>query len=152
LLPESERPIVTHQAGEQHIEALRSAYGAAGVAAECVPFFNDMARRYAAADLVVSRSGGLTVAELAAAGLGAVLVPLPGAIADEQTYNARFLVEAGGAVLIPQRELSPQRVAEFLRGATRAQLLTMAQAARRVARSDATERVANACIDEARRA
>jgi UDP-N-acetylglucosamine--N-acetylmuramyl-(pentapeptide) pyrophosphoryl-undecaprenol N-acetylglucosamine transferase len=151
LLPEGERPIVTHQAGEQHIESLRSAYAAAGVAAECLPFLNDMARRYATADLVVSRSGGLTVAELAAAGVGAVLVPLPGAIADEQTYNARFLVEAGGAVLIPQRELSPQRVAEFLRGATRARLLTMAQAARRVARSDATERVANACIDEARR-
>jgi UDP-N-acetylglucosamine--N-acetylmuramyl-(pentapeptide) pyrophosphoryl-undecaprenol N-acetylglucosamine transferase len=84
--------------------------------------------------------------------VGAVLVPLPGAIADEQTHNARFLVDAGGAVLVPQDELSPQRVAEFLRGATRAHLLAMAQAARCVARVDATERVANACIDEARRA
>jgi UDP-N-acetylglucosamine--N-acetylmuramyl-(pentapeptide) pyrophosphoryl-undecaprenol N-acetylglucosamine transferase len=152
LLPEGERPLVTHQAGEQHIDALDSAYAAAGVAAECLPFLNDMARRYAVADLVVSRSGGLTVAELAAAGVGAMLVPLPGAIADEQTQNARFLVEAGGAVLMPQQELSPQRVAEFLRGATRERLLAMAQAARRVARPDATERVANACIDEARRA
>jgi UDP-N-acetylglucosamine--N-acetylmuramyl-(pentapeptide) pyrophosphoryl-undecaprenol N-acetylglucosamine transferase len=152
LLPEAQRPIVTHQAGERHIESLRAAYSAAGVAAECVPFVNDMAQRYAAADLVVSRSGGLTVAELAAAGVGAVLVPLPGAIADEQTHNARFLVDAGGAVLVPQDELSPQRVAEFLRGATRAHLLAMAQAARCVARVDATERVANACIDEARRA
>jgi len=152
LLPARDRPLVTHQAGEQHIERLRAAYAAVGVAAECLPFLNDMARRYAAADLVVSRSGGLTVAELAAAGIGAVLVPLPGAIADEQTYNARFLVEAGGAVLVPQRELSPQTVAEFLRVASRERLLAMAQAARRVARADATERVANACIDEARRA
>ena len=151
LLSKSERPLVTHQAGERHIERLRAAYGAASVAAECVPFLDDMAQRYAAADLVVSRSGGLTVAELAAAGIGAVLVPLPGAIADEQTCNARFLVEAGGAVLVPQRELSPQRMAEFLRTATRERLLAMAQASRRVARVDATERVANACIDEARR-
>lgn len=152
LLPEAQRPIVTHQAGERHIDALRAAYSAAGVASECVPFLNDMAQRYATADLVVSRSGGLTVAELAAAGVGAVLVPLPGAIADEQTHNARFLVDAGGAVLVPQHELSPQRIAEFLRSATRERLLAMAQAARRVARADATERVANACIDEARRA
>src|SRR5262249_14216878 len=78
LLPE--RPLVTHQAGQKHIDALRAAYAAAGVNAECVPFLNDMARRYASADLVIGRSGGLTVAELAAAGVAALLVPLPGAI------------------------------------------------------------------------
>ncbi|HSS69706.1 MAG TPA: undecaprenyldiphospho-muramoylpentapeptide beta-N-acetylglucosaminyltransferase [Casimicrobiaceae bacterium] len=149
LLP-ADRPLVTHQAGEKHIEALRAAYAAVGIAAECVAFIDDMARRYAEADLVVSRSGGLTVAELAAAGVASLLVPLPAAIADEQTHNARFLVEAGGAVLVAQQELSPQRLAELLRGSSRERLLAMAQAARRVARADATERVADACISEAR--
>ena len=148
LLP-ADRPLVTHQAGEKHTEALRAAYAAVGVAAECVAFIDDMARRYAEADLVVSRSGGLTVAELAAAGVASLLVPLPGAIADEQTHNARFLLEVGGAVLVPQQELSPQRLAELLRGSSRERLLAMAQAARRVARTDATERVADACISEA---
>jgi UDP-N-acetylglucosamine--N-acetylmuramyl-(pentapeptide) pyrophosphoryl-undecaprenol N-acetylglucosamine transferase len=149
LLP-ADRPLVTHQAGEKHIGALRAAYAAVGVAAECVAFIDDMAGRYAEADFVVSRSGGLTVAELAAAGVASLLVPLPGAIADEQTHNARFLVEAGGAVLIPQHELSPQRLADLLRGSSRERLLAMAQAARGVARADATERVADACISEAR--
>jgi UDP-N-acetylglucosamine--N-acetylmuramyl-(pentapeptide) pyrophosphoryl-undecaprenol N-acetylglucosamine transferase len=149
LLPAAERPLVTHQAGKKHVDALRATYASASVAAECLAFIDDMARRYAEADLVVSRSGGLTVAELAAAGVAALLVPLPGAIADEQTHNARFLVDAGGAVLIPQRELSPQRLAELLRSSSRERLLAMAQAARRVARADATERVVDACIREA---
>ena len=83
--------------------------------------------------------------------MAALLVPLPGAIADEQTHNANFLVEAGAAVLVPQHELSPQRLAEFLRSTSRERLLTMARAARRVARADATERVAEACISEARK-
>ncbi len=152
LLPAPERPIVTHQAGEKHVDALRAAYAAAGVDAECVPFLADMARRYALADLVICRSGGLTVAELAAAGVGAVLVPLPGAIADEQTQNARFLADVGGAVLMPQAELTPERLAGFLRACTRERLLAMATAARRVGRADAAERVAAACVAEAERA
>jgi len=152
LLPSSAQPIVTHQAGEKHIETLRAAYATAGIAAECVPFITDMARRYALADLVICRSGGLTVAELAAVGVAAVLVPLPGAIADEQTYNARFLADAGGAVLMRQNELQPERLADFLGGCSRERLLEMAVAARRVGRRDAAERVAEACVAEARRA
>jgi UDP-N-acetylglucosamine--N-acetylmuramyl-(pentapeptide) pyrophosphoryl-undecaprenol N-acetylglucosamine transferase len=151
LLPDAERPTVIHQAGEKHVDALRSAYAAAHVAAECVPFIGDMAQQYGRADLVVSRSGGLTVAELAVAGLGAVFVPLPQAIADEQTHNAQFLVDVGAALLLPQNELSPQRLAELLQGLSRTRLLAMARAARSVARTDATERVAEACISEARR-
>ncbi len=150
LLSAASRPIVTHQAGEKHFEALRAAYAAAGVEAECVPFITDMARRYALADLVISRSGGLTVAELAAVGVAAVLVPLPGAIADEQTHNARFLVDAGGAVLMPQEQLQPERLADFIRASSRERLLEMAIAARRVGRGDAAERVAEACVAEAR--
>jgi UDP-N-acetylglucosamine--N-acetylmuramyl-(pentapeptide) pyrophosphoryl-undecaprenol N-acetylglucosamine transferase len=150
LLSSASRPIVTHQAGERHIEALGAAYAAAGVEAECVPFIANMAGRYALADLVISRSGGLTVAELAAVGVAALLVPLPGAIADEQTHNARFLVDAGGAVLMPQDELRPERLADFLRVTSRERLLEMAVAARRVGRRDAAERVAEACVAEAR--
>ncbi|HEX8010291.1 MAG TPA: undecaprenyldiphospho-muramoylpentapeptide beta-N-acetylglucosaminyltransferase [Casimicrobiaceae bacterium] len=151
LLPATLRPIVTHQAGEKHIDALRRAYAAAGVEAECVPFITDMAGRYRDADLVICRSGGLTVAELAAAGVGAVLVPLPGAIADEQTHNARFLADAGAGVLIPQAELTPEGLAELIRGCTRERLLTLAIAARRVGRADAAERVAAVCVAEAER-
>jgi UDP-N-acetylglucosamine--N-acetylmuramyl-(pentapeptide) pyrophosphoryl-undecaprenol N-acetylglucosamine transferase len=100
---------------------------------------------------VICRSGGLTVAELAAVGVGAVLVPLPGAIADEQTHNARFLVNAGGAVLITQAELTPERLAEFIGRCTREGLRDLAIAARRVGRADAAERVAAACVAEAER-
>ncbi|HTS21588.1 MAG TPA: undecaprenyldiphospho-muramoylpentapeptide beta-N-acetylglucosaminyltransferase [Casimicrobiaceae bacterium] len=152
LLPAGSRPIVTHQAGAKHVETLRAAYRAAGVDAECVPFIADMASRYAVADLVICRSGGLTVAELAVAGIGAVLVPLPGAIADEQSANAHFLVAAGGAVLFPQDQLTPESLAQFLSETSRERLLELAIAARRVARPDAAERVAAACVTEAERA
>jgi UDP-N-acetylglucosamine--N-acetylmuramyl-(pentapeptide) pyrophosphoryl-undecaprenol N-acetylglucosamine transferase len=130
--------------------ALRQAYATAGAAAECVPFIEDMARRYAEADLVICRGGALTVAEIAAVGVASLIVPLPGAIANEQTHNARFLVDAGAASLVPQTELTPQLIADMLAGYDREGLLAMAIAARSVARTDATERVAAACIDLAR--
>ncbi len=145
-LPEAARPRVVHQAGERHIDALRAAYAAAGVAAECVPFIADMAAEYARADVVVCRGGAITVAELAAAGVGAIIVPLPGAIADEQSANGAFLVAAGAAQMIPQSELTPERLAEVLGGLARERLLAMAVAARKVAKSDACDRVADACI------
>ena len=151
LLPEPSRPAVMHQSGEGHLDTLRAAYASAGVAADCVPFIADMAESYAQADLVICRSGGLTVAELAAAGVAALLVPFPRAIADEQTHNARFLVAAGGAVLMPQAELSPQSLAAFLRATSRERLLEMAIAARRAGKPDAAERVAQACVTEAQR-
>jgi len=140
------RPRVVHQAGERHIEALRAAYAEADVAAECVPFITDMAARYADADVVICRGGAITVAELAAVGVGAIIVPLPGAIADEQSANAAFLVAAGGAVMIPQAELSPDRLAELLSTLTRDRLAAMAAAARKVGRLDAADRVADACL------
>jgi UDP-N-acetylglucosamine--N-acetylmuramyl-(pentapeptide) pyrophosphoryl-undecaprenol N-acetylglucosamine transferase len=146
LLPEATRPQVVHQAGAKHIDALRAAYAAAGVAAECLPFIADMARRYAEADLVVCRGGAITVSELAAVGIGSIIVPLPGAIADEQSANARFLVAAGAALAIPQRELTAARLAGALAQFTREALVAMAQAARRLGRADATDRVADACL------
>jgi UDP-N-acetylglucosamine--N-acetylmuramyl-(pentapeptide) pyrophosphoryl-undecaprenol N-acetylglucosamine transferase len=152
LLPPAARPIVTHQSGEGHLDALRAAYAAADVKAECVAFITDIANAYARADLVLCRSGGLTVAELTAAGVAALLVPLPGAIADEQTHNAGFLVAAGGAFLMPQAKLTPERLATFLMGCSRERLQEMAIAARRAGRADAAERVAEACVTEASRA
>ena len=115
LLPAEAWPAVTHQAGKQHIETLRAGYAAAGVEAEALAFIDDMARRYAEADLVICRAGALTVAELAAVGVASVLVPFPHAVDDHQTGNARFLADAGAAVLLPQTELTPQRLAALLR-------------------------------------
>jgi UDP-N-acetylglucosamine--N-acetylmuramyl-(pentapeptide) pyrophosphoryl-undecaprenol N-acetylglucosamine transferase len=135
-----------HQAGERHIEALRAAYRDAGVDAQCVAFIDDIAARYAEADLVVCRGGATTLAELAAVGVGSIIVPLPGAIADEQSANAQSLVDAGAATKIAQAELTPERLAEALATCTRESLLAMAQAARKIARPDAARRVADACI------
>ncbi len=149
-LPEAERPTVTHQSGERHLEALRVRYAELAVAADCVPFIDDIAAAYAACDVVVSRAGAMTVSELAAVGVAAILVPLPGAIADEQTANARFLSDAGAALLMPQAELTAARLAEILRGLDRARVLPMASAARALARPDAAERVADACVRLAR--
>jgi len=151
-LPDSVRPITVHQAGERHIDALRAAYARANVTAECVPFIADMAARYGWADIVVCRGGALTVAELAAVGLGAIVVPLPGAIADEQSANARFLQDAGAAMVVAQSDLTSANspLAGILTGLTRASALTMAMAAHRVGKRDAAERVADACIELAR--
>jgi UDP-N-acetylglucosamine--N-acetylmuramyl-(pentapeptide) pyrophosphoryl-undecaprenol N-acetylglucosamine transferase len=146
VLPQGSRPRVVHQAGERHIDALRAAYRDAGVDAECVAFIDDIAARYAQADLVICRGGATTLAELAAVGVGSIIVPLPGAIADEQSANAQFMVDAGAAVKITQTELTAERLAERLASWTRESLLAMALAARKIARPDAAERVADACI------
>ncbi len=150
LIPAAERPQVVHQAGERHLEALRENYRAAGVAGELVAFIDDMASRYAAADLVVCRAGATTVAELAAAGVASVLVPFPHATDDHQTANARFLAERGAAILVPQRELTPERLAETLRGLERAALAGMAGRARALGRPDAARIVAQRCMELAK--
>jgi UDP-N-acetylglucosamine--N-acetylmuramyl-(pentapeptide) pyrophosphoryl-undecaprenol N-acetylglucosamine transferase len=149
LLPHDHRPHVTHQAGARHIEQLREHYHAAGVPAETIAFIDDMAARYAQADLVICRAGALTVAELAAAGIASVLVPFPHAVDDHQTHNARFLEQAGAAVLIQQRELTARGLADLLLGFTREKLLDMARRARALAKPDATAAVATACISAA---
>jgi UDP-N-acetylglucosamine--N-acetylmuramyl-(pentapeptide) pyrophosphoryl-undecaprenol N-acetylglucosamine transferase len=146
-LPAAHRPTVTHQSGAQHAQSLAEAYRAAGVQAQAVPFIRDMAAAYGEADLVVCRAGALTVAELAAAGVASVLVPFPHAVDDHQTHNARFLADAGAAVLLPQRDLTPGRLATLLAELTRERCLDMALRARALARADATERVALACMD-----
>ncbi|WP_442770670.1 UDP-N-acetylglucosamine--N-acetylmuramyl-(pentapeptide) pyrophosphoryl-undecaprenol N-acetylglucosamine transferase, partial [Zoogloea ramigera] len=150
LLAPEDRPLVTHQAGTRQIEALRAGYQAASVTGELLPFIDDMAARYAGADLVICRAGALTVAELAAVGVASVLVPFPHAVDDHQTGNARFLADAGAALLLPQTELTPQRLAALLQDMTRERLLTMAEKARSCAKPDATARVADVCAGLAR--
>jgi len=144
---EAARPQVVHQSGAKHLEQLREAYRSANVDADCVAFIDDMAARYAWADLVVCRGGAVTIAELAAVGLGGIVVPLPGAIADEQTANADFLAAAGAAHRIAQDALTPERLATLLERMTRQQALAMANAARNLGRPDAADRVADVCVE-----
>lgn len=151
LLPESQRPEIRHQAGERTIEAAHAAYEEQGVAADIVPFIDDMAEALAWADLVICRAGALTVAELAAAGVAAVLVPYPHAVDDHQTANARYLADADAAVLIRQPALTPQRLSDEIGAfaSDRGRLLAMAQRARALGRPDATRTVAEFCLEAA---
>ena len=142
-----QRPGVVHQSGEKHLEALRASYRAAGVEGELVPFIEDMARRYAEADLVICRAGAITVAELSAGGMASVLVPFPHAVDDHQSANARFLSAKGAALLLPQGELTPGKLAATLRALDRPRLLEMARRARGLGRPDAARRVAARCME-----
>ena len=144
LLPENERPVIVHQAGAKHLAQLEKNYEDAGVRANCVAFVDDMAGAYEWADLVICRAGALTVAELAAAGIASILVPFPFAVDDHQTSNARFLASAGGAVLLPQNEMTPESVS-LLRNYSRGQLLQMAEKARALAKPEAATEVARVC-------
>lgn len=145
LLGESERPQVLHQTGKKNFEAVQKLYAQAGVSADIRAFLDDMADQYAKADVVICRAGALTIAELAAAGVASVLVPFPFAVDDHQTHNARFLSEQGAAVLMPQKELNAEQLAQLLSGLDRDRLLAMARAARALAKPDATQQVAQVC-------
>ena len=143
-LTAEELPQIVHQAGEKHLDALKANYAAAGVPAHCVAFIDDMAGAYEWADLVICRAGALTVAELAAAGVASILVPYPHAVDDHQTGNARFLVNVGGAFLLPQTDMTPDSIA-LIRNYARGQLQEMAEKARSLAKPDATADVAALC-------
>ncbi len=144
------RPTVVHQSGDKHLEALRANYRAAGVEGELVPFIDDMAQRYAEADLVICRAGAITIAELSAGGMASVLVPFPHAVDDHQSANARFLAEQGAALLLPQPELTPRKLADTLRSLERPRLLEMARKARALGKPDAARLVAARCMEIAR--
>ena len=146
----SERPQVVHQAGEKHLDALKKHYADAGVRGELVAFIDDMARRYAEADLVICRAGAVTVAELSAGGMASILVPFPHAVDDHQTANGRFLADHGAALLIQQRDLTPQKLAEMIQGLDRPRLLEMARKARALGKPDAARVVAERCMSIAR--
>jgi UDP-N-acetylglucosamine--N-acetylmuramyl-(pentapeptide) pyrophosphoryl-undecaprenol N-acetylglucosamine transferase len=146
-MPQAARPMVTHQSGEKHLEALRANYAGAKVEGELVAFIEDMARAYAEADLVICRAGAMTVAELSASGLASVLVPFPQAVDDHQSANARYLADQGAAILLPQAEMTPEKLAGIFGGLDRARLLQMARRARELGKPDATRAVADLCED-----
>lgn len=147
LMPENLRPFVVHQTGAVHLKSVEKIYADLVLEGEVFAFIDDMAKRYATCDLVLCRAGALTIAELSAAGVASILVPYPHAVDDHQTSNAKFLSNDGAAVLVPQNELTAQKLAELLTQLTREKLLTMAITARSLAKPEATKVVAEACIE-----
>ncbi len=143
LLPASQRPQVAHQTGEANREAVQSAYDAAGAEAEVLPFIDDMALRLGECDVIVCRAGAITVSELCAAGVAAVLVPFVASTTSHQRDNADWMASRGAAIHLPQGELSPRRLADLLSGLTREALQAMATKARSLARPHAASRVAD---------
>ena len=146
-LPKEQCPQIVHQSGERNYDELVAAYRRAKVDATVLPFIDDMAERYAWCDLILCRSGAITIAELAVAGVASVLVPLPYFVAEEQEANAHFLADAGAGVLVRQLDTTPQLLAAYLTTLTREKLLAMATVARSLGKPDATAQCANACME-----
>jgi UDP-N-acetylglucosamine--N-acetylmuramyl-(pentapeptide) pyrophosphoryl-undecaprenol N-acetylglucosamine transferase len=142
-----DRPQVVHQAGEKLYDGLRAVYEKAGVEGEVLPFIDDMAARYAWCDVMVCRSGAITVAEITAAGIAAILFPLPWFVADEQAANAEFLARRGAGIALKQLETRPADLAELLRALDRSRLAEMARKARALGKPDATRRCADLCVE-----
>jgi UDP-N-acetylglucosamine--N-acetylmuramyl-(pentapeptide) pyrophosphoryl-undecaprenol N-acetylglucosamine transferase len=143
LLEQERRPSVTHQTGDVAAPAVRTAYEAKAIAADVRPFIDDMATELAGCDVIVCRAGAITVSELCAAGVPAVLVPLIVSTTSHQRDNAAWMASHGAAIHLPQAELSPRRLADLLAGLTREALLAMATKARALARPHAAARVAD---------
>ncbi|MEJ0038842.1 MAG: undecaprenyldiphospho-muramoylpentapeptide beta-N-acetylglucosaminyltransferase [Gammaproteobacteria bacterium] len=145
---------VRHQAGEKWIDNAKKNYTDANVRADVRPFIEDMAEAYAWADLVICRAGALTISELAAAGVGAILVPFPAAVDDHQTHNAQYLVQENAAVLIHDRDVTPERLATEMQRLCegRGKLLAMAERARLLAKPNAAEELFQSCVRHARSA
>ena len=151
LIPEGQRPIVTHQAGEKQIDELRANYAAAGVQAHLTPFIDNTALAFADADLVICRAGASTVTELAAVGAASMLVPFPHAVDDHQTHNAQYLAREGAAFLMPQATTGAAQLAERLNEVLMQpeKLNVMAGTARRLAKPAATSTVVDICLEVA---
>jgi UDP-N-acetylglucosamine--N-acetylmuramyl-(pentapeptide) pyrophosphoryl-undecaprenol N-acetylglucosamine transferase len=139
---------IKHQTGEAMLSQVESRYQALGIKAETSAFIEDMVSAYQEADLVICRAGAMTVSEVAAMGIPAIFIPLPSAIDDHQTANARYLTDAGAGLLLMQNNLNPAMLAEHITTALN-NLAVMGDAAQRCARLDATAVVANYCIAEA---
>lgn len=142
-----ERPDVFHQTGDKNFEITKNAYETMGVEANLSPFVKDMAQAYSWADVVLCRSGALTVAELCAAGLGAILIPFPYAVDDHQTANANFMVNGMAALCIQQRELTETRLADTIRQFSQSpeKRLAMAQSAYQLRKVNVAEKIYNIC-------
>jgi UDP-N-acetylglucosamine--N-acetylmuramyl-(pentapeptide) pyrophosphoryl-undecaprenol N-acetylglucosamine transferase len=144
---------VRHQCGDKHLDMTKDNYkwleqteGEVNISVEIMPFINDMAKNYTWADLVVCRSGALTVSEIAAVGVASLLVPFPYAVDDHQTANAAYLADEDAAFLIQQSDLSSEKLAELLMSLNQQKLLTMAVNARQLSINNAAEVVADECL------
>ena len=148
LLPDELKPVVRHQAGQRTIDMANEAYEASGLDYEVIPFIEDMAAAYEWADLVVCRAGALTIAEIAAAGLPAVYVPFPAAVDDHQTVNARSMEAAGAAVIVDEKDLSEEMLANLLKDwiSDRETLKKRAGNARAQAHPNATNDITDVCL------
>jgi len=149
LVDPAVRPEVLHQTGKQHSEQTAALYKAAGVEAQIVPFIDKMEEAYSWADFAICRAGALTVAELTCAGLGSILIPFPYAIDDHQTVNGKLLVDQGSALMIQQKALTAEMLAEEITGLceSRSRLLEMAMRARELSKTGAASRVAKVCME-----
>ncbi|HEX7387447.1 MAG TPA: undecaprenyldiphospho-muramoylpentapeptide beta-N-acetylglucosaminyltransferase [Castellaniella sp.] len=145
-LPEEFRPRVRHQAGQRHAEAVRQVYESLPIEAEVSAFIDDVAAAMAEADLVICRAGAMTVAEVAAVGVAALFVPLPGAIDDHQTANARYLSECAGGWMMRQTDLDDASLAAWLQPRQRAELSAVATHAHEHASLNAAQLIAEACV------
>jgi UDP-N-acetylglucosamine--N-acetylmuramyl-(pentapeptide) pyrophosphoryl-undecaprenol N-acetylglucosamine transferase len=141
-----DRPEIVHQSGRQHAAELEARYRDLVVPARVVAFIDDMAQQLAWSDLVICRAGATTLAELAAVGVGSILIPFPHAIDDHQTRNAQVLAQAGAAILVPQAQLTVEGLVALVRSLDRSRLAAMASAARAMGKPDAAERVADVCV------
>ncbi|MBB1485481.1 undecaprenyldiphospho-muramoylpentapeptide beta-N-acetylglucosaminyltransferase [Oceanospirillum sediminis] len=148
-IPEHQRPVVRHQSGKGKKDRTCQAYQAVNIDSDVTEFIDDMHQAYSWADLVLCRAGALTVSELAAAGRASVLVPLPIAVDDHQTANARFLVHEKAAVLMPQKEMNASTLAKVLTdlSADKKQLKQMGLNARKAAQPRATSQVVDECLE-----
>lgn len=143
----NDRPEVWHQTGDKHFDITKKAYESMGVQANLTPFIKDMAEAYASADVVLCRAGALTIAELCAVGLGAILVPFPYAVDDHQTANASFMVKGKAALCIPQAELTEGCLADMIKQFSQSpeKCLTMAQSAYELRKIKVAEHVFDIC-------
>jgi UDP-N-acetylglucosamine--N-acetylmuramyl-(pentapeptide) pyrophosphoryl-undecaprenol N-acetylglucosamine transferase len=149
MLTADERPVVTHQCGERHVDEAKAAYCEAGVEVELTAYLEDMERAYANADLVLCRSGAMTVCEVAAAGRAAVFIPFPHAVDDHQAANANYLVSADAARMVRESELDADSLAALLRSllASPESLVEMGRRARALAWPNAATRVSDVCLE-----
>jgi len=139
---------VRHQTGAAMQKQVESRYKELGVTAEASAFIDDMVSAYQWADLVICRSGAMTVSEVAAAGIPAIFIPLPSAIDDHQTANARYLTDAGAGLILLQKDLNAASLVEHITKVVK-QLDVMSKTAKQYARLDATDVVAGVCMAEA---
>lgn len=151
IIPEYERPQVWHQTGSLHIESVEKGYKRLGIDCRCEAFIDDIAEAYGWADVILCRSGALTVAEITAVGIASILVPLPYAIDDHQTENARWLVDNDAGLLLQQSKMTAEYLADLLLelNGNRGKLKVMAENAKNLAQQNSAEKVASICMEAA---